>query len=217
MPNQISLRLLAERTRERGSFPTVGGCFGTASWKVRNGDDPVAVPAAALVGLNFIKENWAALALVALVCGAYVKGCSDERERFDDFKEQLEATSKRQKEWRDARIATQQRITTESNEAFKAELKGLRTRNADLANQLRKRASADIVPTSPNAPSGDPGGGEICYDRARLAGGVRDAVDRFLGRSLTSVSGGSEKIAALVACVKSWEKQVEAAKLQSQP
>lgn len=157
------------------------------------------------------------IALIALVCGAYVKGCSDERERFDDFKDELAAASKRQEEWRKRRVDTQRDITAEADRSHAAALDTARKRSDALAKQLRERASTSLVPTSPNAPSDNPTGGEVCFDRAKLDGGIREAVDKFLGRSLPSVQRGSEKVAALIHCVAAWEKHLEAERLQPPP
>lgn len=167
--------------------------------------------------LGFVGDNWKLFALVALVCGAYVKGCSDENERFDQFKGTVDAIGKAQETWAKKRTADQKAITTKKDidhEETKRQLGLALGHVGNLSGELRKRPSGSIVPRIPaTAEGGDGGagdGGVICFARERLRSGLDGLLQRLGERYRGLVGRGAGAITNFETCA-TWALEQEAA------
>lgn len=166
--------------------------------------------------LLFVKQYWRIFAYLALIAAAYVKGCSDESDRFDEFKTQLRATQAEQARWSAARTKTQQEISAQSGRETTAALTALRSTNDSLARELLKRPSGgQQLPSLPKPAPGDKDPSTVCFQRDKLDEGIRAAVGRFqesrdklLRGSLEVLQRGDEKVVTLVQC-EAWAAEQE--------
>lgn len=117
--------------------------------------------------MNYVRT--AALVFVVLLFPAgYLKGCSDEKERFDDFKTMVEATGKAQEERTAARIAHDELLKEEADNDHQVALAELRAH----VKRLRRDADRSVLPATP-AGSKCPDG-QTCYDLGELDRAVRE-------------------------------------------
>lgn len=141
--------------------------------------------------MNFLMGwQYAAYALVAGLMLGYVKGCTDEKERFDSFKASVEAVGKAQEAATKARIANNKKAKEEIDAQNVKALAGLSARLADARRRLREYASRSVVPAAPTT-SGRPQG-EVCYDNAELGRRVDEALRTFQERTLELIRRGEE-------------------------
>ncbi len=144
---------------------------------------------------------WAAGIVLAAAVGGYLKGCSDERERFEAFKAQVEAVGKAQHERTLARIAEAKARQKEAEDAHRKELEALRARARDAERRMRDAlAGGSPVPAVPRAAEG--GAGTICFDREALDRGLRGALERLLAGTAGIVVRGDEAASAFRACAE---------------
>lgn len=170
-----------------------------------------------LAVVGFFKDYWKLFALVLLVASAYVKGCSDEKERFDEFKGAVAAIGKAQHE-KSVRIAADQKAITTKKDANHAETKRhldlALGRVGDLAGELRKRPGRSIVPPVPaSAGGGEAGAGDsgiICFASDRLRAGIEGSLQRFGERYRGLAGRGAGAIAGFETCA-TWALEQEAA------
>ena len=147
---------------------------------------------------GFIADNWKIFAILALLAAAYVKGCSDEKERFDQFRAAVEATGRAQEELTKARISQSQSITTEQNDAYEKKLAELSITNSGLRARLRTDTSRGVVPPVPSTAQGSPG--TICFERDKLNRGILSALDTLLTGVAGVLQRGDEAGVALRTC-----------------
>jgi len=117
--------------------------------------------------------------ILALVAGAYVKGCSDEKERFDRFKGGVEAVGKAQEERTAERIRRDKQLQLEAENAHKAALNKLTGQYERYIARLRDNPGRGNVPTTGTSTGYVVREGDICFDREQLASGMGEA-DRIL-------------------------------------
>lgn len=129
-------------------------------------------------------------ALVVGLALGYLKGCSDEKERFDDFKVAVHAVGKAQEDATKKTIARQKQVTQEVTDANVKALAGLAARLADARRELREYSSRGAVPAAPTS-TGRPQG-EVCYDNAELGRRVDAALRVFSERTLELIRRGEE-------------------------
>lgn len=144
------------------------------------------------------------LTAVALTLGGYVKGCSDEHTRFEEYKITVKAVGQAQEANTRARIARDKLLQKETDENYRKALSNLRGRHTRELERLRdeQRASGSVVP----APGSAPGRGDkVCYDRRKLAERLDSALAGLLATTTPSLQRGDELGTALKACVD-WAK-----------
>lgn len=108
----------------------------------------------------------AAIVFVVLLFPAgYLKGCADEKERFDTFKAEVEAAGKAQQERTKATIAEDRKRKEKADEEHAAAI-------ADLARKLRDARSRPV--STPAACPSDPDGANRY--RAEFERAYRDLV-----------------------------------------
>lgn len=117
--------------------------------------------------MNYIRL--AALVFVVLLFPAgYLKGCADEKERFDDFKAMVEAAGKAQEDRTAARIAHDGLLKEEADE----ENRMARDRLLAAIRKLRsERPSGSFVPAAASCTDRP---AAACLDRAILERAIRD-------------------------------------------
>lgn len=150
--------------------------------------------------------------VAALVLGAYVKGCSDERERHEAFRAQVEAIGKAQHERTLARIAEAKLRKKEADDAHAKEIAALRRRVADAERRMRDaiHASGGPVPAVPGTAESSPSGeGLVCFQRDELDRGIRAALERFLVGTAGVLSRGDEARTAFKTCAEWALKEFE--------
>lgn len=144
---------------------------------------------------------WFVGLLLAVGVGGYIKGCSDERDRFERFKAQVEAVAEAQRQQTLNRIAEARLRAKEAEDAHRKELDRLRARARDAERRMRDAiAGSSPVPTVPGAAEG--GAGTICFDREALDRGIRGALARFLEGATGIVAQGDEAREAFRACAE---------------
>lgn len=131
-------------------------------------------------------------ALIAGLALGYLKGCSDEKERFESFKVAVEAAGEAQAKATKERIARQKQVTKEVSDANVKALAGLAARLADARRSLREYASRSAVPAASTS-AGRPEG-EVCYDNAELGRRVDEALRVFSERTLELIRRGEEAL-----------------------
>lgn len=98
-----------------------------------------------------LRMSWVVYALLGGLLVGYVKGCTDEKQRFASFKAAVTAVGQAQEDRTRARVARDKQRKKESdNENLK-----LRADYQLLAGRLRERARAGVLPERP-APAGRP-------------------------------------------------------------
>lgn len=147
---------------------------------------------------------WAFGLLAAVAIGGYIKGCSDERERFDAFKAQVEAVGEAQRERTLARIAEAKLRKKEADDAHAKEMARLRARLRDTERRMRDAldTGGGPVPAVPGTPGSGDASGLICFDREALDRGLRGALERLLAGTAGVIARGDEARAALRACAE---------------
>lgn len=151
---------------------------------------------------------WILLALVG--AATYMKGCSDEKQRFDDFVQAAERLGKQQEAWAKEISARNNRSKQEVERAAKVERDRLIAEHAVALERVRRNADRNELPRGRpgTAKPVPPGGGAgiatapkpeqpkpsnvICYDADRLNAGVRAAYDRLLERAGRLVQRGTD-------------------------
>ena len=143
------------------------------------------------------------LAVGALIVGAYVKGCSDEHERLEQFKATVAAVGQAQEERTKARIAAQQVLRFEVDSAHQARVDRLRAANTRDLGRLRKQlaTSSSVVPPSSPASSSSPPGA-VCFERDELARGVQSALAKLLEGTAGVLQRGDLGIEAFRTCAE---------------
>lgn len=149
--------------------------------------------------------------VVLLFPAGFVAGCTDEKERFDAYKAQVEAAGKAQEDRTEARIAHDNLLKEEADSDHQERLDSLNSELARMRVQLA-HAGSGIVPTVPKPPGGregvDGGDAVVCFARDRLAEGVERAFQRFAAGSIGSLQFGARAIATSETCsgwaMKEW-------------
>lgn len=174
--------------------------------------------------LLFVGRYWKLFAVAALVAGGYVKGCSDEKERFDEHLALDKVLGEAQTKWSQRRTA-QGKDITKGKDAENAEVH----RKLDVAlghvgffaDELRKRPSGSIVPAVPSASEGGGtvagDGGAICFGRDRLRDGIEGSLGRFGERFREIAKRGAAAVANFQTCATWALEQETAAKRDAAP
>jgi hypothetical protein len=151
------------------------------------------------------------LAIVFAAVAGYWKGCTDEKERFDDYRAAVEAVGKAQDERTKARIDSSRVAKREADLAHEKLIGDLLSTHTAELDGMRKRVSAGsrIVPTVPGAAKGR--GGEIgCYKADVLDERVRAALDKFITGAATVLRRGEGDGAGFDTCtewaIKEWKR-----------
>jgi hypothetical protein len=134
-----------------------------------------------LPGVNYLRLAGIVLVVMLFPLG-YLKGCSDEKERFEAYKGQVAAVGKAQEERTAARIALDNLLKEEADEDNRAAHARLQSAIGELR---RERARRSIVPA---APAGATSPDRITFDRAALDRAIRD-FDSELTRIIESCDG----------------------------
>lgn len=140
--------------------------------------------------MGFISQYWRLFAIIGLIVGGYVKGCSDEKGRFDQFKAQVEATGEAQRKMNLARIANDKKAQKEVEDARKNSAPARVERVARIGSGLRANAGRGI--TAPAAPGPAGPVQTACYDLGKLDAGIRASFDRLLDRLTPILQSGAE-------------------------
>ena len=149
---------------------------------------PVLLIAKAAGG--FLVEYWRILAVVGIVGLSYVKGCSDEKERFDAYKDQLAAAGEAHEKWAARYRASQKAITRGKELDHEARIAALRGSNSDLARQLLSATgSVRVVSIVPKPAPGGTDPGQVCFDQAQLDARILAAVERLRASRETLLRG----------------------------
>lgn len=123
------------------------------------------------------------LGLIAAACAAcYIKGCSDEKERFDSYKQVVKAVGEAQEARTRERIAADKLRKKETDDAHQIALAAVRRDRERLRRDLAGRSF--LPPATPAA--GSPA--RITFDRAEL--------DRALGefaRGAAEIAGEGDE------------------------
>lgn len=140
------------------------------------------------------------IAICALFPAGYLKGCSDEKERFDAYRGQVEAQGRAQEERTKARIARDKQLVKESDDAHTNRMAAAGRTVDALVRELRaERARGSVVPPAPGAATGGPGVGAnnavVCFAGDRLREGVERSLEGFEERATALVQRG---VAAIV-------------------
>lgn len=123
-----------------------------------------------MLGLDPIRAVLVAL-FVLLPFAGYVKGCSDERGRFEDFKRAEAAVAKAQEE-QTARVIKEQKTAKEKADA--------ENRNARAAlERLRRERSRTVYVPAPAPATRRPD--LACFDRSALEQAIRRLAERVSG------------------------------------
>lgn len=139
------------------------------------------------------------LIFLALIAGAYVKGCSDEKGRFDEHLAVDEAINKAQVEWVTARVAASKATKQEVDNAYRARLKELNSDNAALLDRMRLDLSAKpIVSTLPGTAGSS--NDTSCFNTTSLNERIRDALGKALAGTLGVLQRGESEYLILDAC-----------------
>lgn len=142
--------------------------------------------------LGFFASYWKLIAVALLIASAYVKGCSDEKERFDEYKALVTAVGQAQERWAAAHRTAQKALTSRMEKAYEMDLALLRHSNAGLAEQLRlATTSTRIVPSVPDTATGDLKPSLSCFEGDQLDAGIQLA----LGKLLAGITGLFQKCA----------------------
>lgn len=145
--------------------------------------------------------------VVLLFPAGYLKGCSDEKERFDSWKGAQEAIGKAQEDRTIARITSDRQSKEASDNVYKVRIDRLNTLAGSLSDELQRRSRSSIVPPIPAPPAGSGAGeipsGIVCFSRDRLSEGISRELQSFAGRYAEGVQRGAIAIAGFQAC-SSW-------------
>lgn len=106
--------------------------------------------------------------VVALFPLGYMKGCSDEKERFDAFKESVAAVGKAQEERTKERTAADKAAKEKADEENRVARDRLL---ATIGKLRRERAGSSFVPAAPSCPERP---ASACLDRAELERALRN-------------------------------------------
>lgn len=139
----------------------------------------------------------------ALVASAYVKGCSDEKERFDDYKSMVKAVGEAQEARTKTWIAQGKANKEKADATYERVVHNLLD-NLDAAERRLRvaNASSSIVPAAgPVAQGGD--GDTVCFSQRILNDGIRGGLERALGQFAGIVRKG-EKADALGKLCAAW-------------
>lgn len=145
----------------------------------------------------------AIVAVVLLFPAGYLKGCSDEKERFDEYRGAVEAVGQEQEKRTAARIADDNRLREEADHDHQEALRRIDARGvAALARVRDELARRSIVPAVPQAPGGgdDP---PACFDRGRLNAELVGVLERHAER-LSRIAREGEGTAAAFATCQAW-------------
>ena len=148
------------------------------------------------------------LILGALLVGAYVKGCSDEKARFDSYKLAVKAVGEAQEARTKERIAKDKLAKKEADDAHAEKLKDLTARNTATVKRLqRELTSLRILPTVPGAAEG--GTGLLCFQADELERRMDGALAKLLDRTAGVLQRGAEAGAVAETCsawaMKEWK------------
>lgn len=138
--------------------------------------------------------------LVVMMALSYVKGCSDEKERFESYKEAVEAVGRVAEQRAKEETARRGALTKEKDDAWKKRIAELDRDNADLHDRLRTDTSRGVLPTVSGAAEGGSGANLLCFERDKLERGVGAALDGLLAGSTEILRRGDRRAAALAAC-----------------
>jgi len=156
----------------------------------------------------------AALVFVVLLFPAgYLKGCSDEKGRFDAYKGQVKAAGEAQEQRTLKIIRDDKQAAKEADDAYKAQIDRITDSHAAILAKLRANARRSIVPPVPPAPAGGQGVEQnpavVCFARDRLSQGLSGVLQRYGERAAASAQRGASAIAAIESCagwaMKEWE------------
>jgi len=107
------------------------------------------------------------LFLGALLVGAYIKGCSDEKERFDSYKIAVKAVGEAQEARTREKITAQKLAKKEADDAHKAKMDALLVKHTATVKRLqRELASFRVLPPVPGTAEG--GTGLLCFQADEL-------------------------------------------------
>lgn len=142
------------------------------------------------MSLLFSPAFWGVLVL--LLAGAYVKGCSDERERFVSFKAAVAAEGRAAEERTRRRIAADKELKRKADERYAKEKLVLTGKLAAAHKRLRDNSRGSILPAAgPGSKRPD----RITFDRAELDGAFRgfdSEIRGILDETTTIVGEGDE-------------------------
>ena len=143
---------------------------------------------------------------IALMTGAYTKGCSDERERFNEFKAAVKLAADAQEARARMQAERAKADTEEANRVHAARVDALVANHRLVVTKLQQRiASSSIVPPVPPTTGGSESGAAddtICFSREKLRTGVDASVGRLSERFANSVQGGASAIANFQTCAE---------------
>lgn len=125
--------------------------------------------------MNYLRLAGIVLVVLLFPLG-YLKGCSDEKERFEAYKGQVAAVGKAQEERTAARVALDNLLKEEADEDNRAAHARLQSAIGELR---RERARRSIVPAAPAA-SKCPDG-QACFDRTELERAIEHFRDGVRG------------------------------------
>lgn len=160
-------------------------------------------------GVNYLRIALLAF-VVALFPLGYIKGCSDEKERFDSYKGEVAAAGKAQEERTAARIANDNMLKEEADHDHHEALRRLAAVHARALARMRADASGLIVPSVPAAPGSGAADDDVaCFGAGRLNELILGSLEHFLERAADVVQRGETAEAGFQACaewaVKEWK------------
>ena len=147
----------------------------------------------------------AVIFVVALFPLGYLKGCSDEKEKYDEFKSRVEAEGKAQEKRTAERVAAEKLAKEKSDAQWQSRVDRLNNLSTRQSDELQQYARRSIVPPAP-APAGSGGSAAqlpadaICFSRAGLSGGIDASLQKFGGRLAASAQQGATAIAGFKEC-----------------
>ena len=155
--------------------------------------------------MTALLSPWTWLAIAGVIIAALGGGVVREHDLRITFIAQVEALGKAEEAHRIKQVKAQQALTKESNDAWYRRLARTKASAAgNLAGLERMLNDPDRDPFSSisRAPSGGAGlpEGAICYDRARLASGIRAALSTFATGLGPSVERGAIAADSFAAC-----------------
>jgi len=153
-------------------------------------------------------NSYILLIIGALLVGAYVKGCTDEKARFDSYKLAVKAVGDAQEARTREKIAAQKLAKKETDDAHAAKIQDLTARNAATVKRLqRELASLRILPAVPGAAEG--GTGLLCFQADELERRMDGALAKLLDRTAGVLQRGGEAATVAETCatwaMKEWK------------